>query len=80
MKWGNEREDKSIAVDPFGVLGIESHELVEKNVGHRGHAHRGARMAGVGLSRGIDLEDERESAIEANRRELQRPCVGGLRC
>ena len=50
------REDKSVAVDPFGVLGVESHELVEHDVGNRGHAHRGTRMAGVCLECGIDLQ------------------------
>lgn len=54
-KRSNVRENKSVAVNPIGVLWVEGHELVEENVGHRGHAHRGARMAGIGLGRGIDL-------------------------
>jgi hypothetical protein len=49
------RENESVAVDPFGVLGVESHKLVEDNVGHRSHAHGGTRVAGVGLESGIDL-------------------------
>jgi hypothetical protein len=50
------RENKAVAVDPVWVLGVESHELVEHNVSHRGHAHRGARVARVGLECGIDLQ------------------------
>lgn len=57
------RENKAIAVDPFGVLWVESHELVEQDVGHRGHAHGRARMARVGLECGIDLWIDLESAI-----------------
>jgi hypothetical protein len=49
------RKDETIAVDPIGVLGVESHELVPDNVSHRGHAHRGARVARVGRESGIDL-------------------------
>ena len=49
------REDESVAVNPFGVLGVESHELVPHDVGNRGQAHRGTRMAGVCLECGIDL-------------------------
>jgi hypothetical protein len=60
----NVRENEAVSVHPIGVLGVESHELVEKNVGHRGHAHRGARMARVGGSRGIDLKTPSESTIE----------------
>jgi hypothetical protein len=50
------REDEAIAVEPVGVLWVESHEFVPDNVSHRGHAHRGARMARVGLESGIDLK------------------------
>jgi hypothetical protein len=56
LKFVHVREDEAIAVDPVGVLGVESHELVEQDVGRRGHAHRGARVAGVGLEGGIDLD------------------------
>jgi hypothetical protein len=56
MEMENVRENEAVAIHPVGVFGIESHKLVEEDVGHRGHAHRGARMAGVGLGRGIDLE------------------------
>ena len=31
------REDESITVQPLGVLRVELHELVEKNVGNRRH-------------------------------------------
>jgi hypothetical protein len=49
------RENEAVAVDPFGVLGVESHELVPDDVGHRGHTHGGTRMARVCLECGIDL-------------------------
>jgi hypothetical protein len=49
------REDKAIAVDPVGVLRVESHKLVKDNMSHRGHAHRGARVTRVCLECGIDL-------------------------
>jgi hypothetical protein len=49
------RENKAVAIDPVWVLGVERHELVEHDVSHRGHAHRGARVARVGLVCGIDL-------------------------
>jgi hypothetical protein len=49
------RENEAVAVDPVWVLGVESHELVEHDVGHRSHAHRGTRMTRVGLKGGIDL-------------------------
>lgn len=52
------REDKSIAIDPVGVLGVESHELVEENVGDGCHAHGCAGMPGVGFEGGIDLHIE----------------------
>ena len=37
---GDLREDKSVAVQPLGVLGVELHELVEKDVGNRRHTPR----------------------------------------
>ncbi len=37
---GGLREDKSIAVNPIGVLRVEFHELVEKDVSNRCHAPR----------------------------------------
>ena len=36
----NLRKDKSIPVEPLGVLGVVSHELGEKDVGNRCHAPR----------------------------------------
>jgi hypothetical protein len=59
------REDESVAVDPFGVLGVESHELVPHDVGHRSHAHGGTRMARVCLERGIDLSRKQRLAIDS---------------
>jgi hypothetical protein len=58
------REDKSVAVDPLGVLGVESHELVPHDVGDRGHAHGRTRMARVCLERGIDLQIHQQLAID----------------
>ena len=57
------REDKSVAVQPLRVLGVESHELVEQDVGNRGHAHRGARVTRVGLRGGIDLQSSRRQQL-----------------
>ena len=37
---GDLREDESVAVQPLGVLGVELHELVEKDVGNRRHTPR----------------------------------------
>lgn len=43
-EWGihcvglDSRENESIAVEPLGALGVEVHELVEKDVGDRCHA------------------------------------------
>lgn len=37
---GGLREDESIPVDPLGVLGVESHEPIEKDVGDGCHAPR----------------------------------------
>jgi hypothetical protein len=78
------REDKSVAVDPLGVLWVEGHELVEHDVGHRSHAHRGTRMAGVGLKGGIDLQKTCELVIDtlytrqhAAAALLRRNCGGG---
>lgn len=50
------RKHKAISVEPAGILRVEGHELVEENMGHWGHAHGCARMAGVRLKGGIDLE------------------------
>lgn len=49
------REYESISVDPIRVLRVEGHEFVEEDVGHGGHAHGGAGMAGVRFESGIDL-------------------------
>jgi hypothetical protein len=40
------------------ILWVECHEFVEQDVGHRGHAHRGTRMAGVGGDSSIDLKEK----------------------
>lgn len=34
------RKDKSVPVDPLGVLGVEPHESGEEDVGNRGHTLR----------------------------------------
>jgi hypothetical protein len=49
------RQNETITVDPVGVLWIERHELVEEHMGDGSQAHGGARMAGIGLERGIRL-------------------------
>lgn len=50
------RKDESIPVDPAGVLWVERHELVEQDVGDRGHAHRRTGVPGVGVGSRIDLQ------------------------
>lgn len=49
------RKNKSISIDPIRVLRIEGHELIEENMGHWGHAHRGTGMSGIRCEGGIDL-------------------------
>jgi hypothetical protein len=49
------RKNEAITVDPIWVLWVESHELVEENVSHRGHTHGRARVARVSSDGGIDL-------------------------
>lgn len=49
------RENESVSVDPIGVLGVETHELVEKNVRDRGHTHGCTGVTRVGFSGRIDL-------------------------
>lgn len=49
------RENESITIDPVGVVGVESHEFVEEDVGNGCHAHGRAGMPGVGFEGGIDL-------------------------
>lgn len=60
------REHKAVAIDPFGILWVERHELVEQDVGHGGHAHGGTRVTRVGLECGIDLENTNPSAIDTS--------------
>ena len=49
------RENESVSVDPVGVLGVEAHELVEKNVSDRGHTHGSTGVTRVGFGGRIDL-------------------------
>jgi hypothetical protein len=49
------RQNETIAVDPAGILWIESHELVEEHMGDGGEAHGGPGMAGIGFEGGIRL-------------------------
>ena len=51
------RENESVPVEPIRIARIKSHEFVEHNVGDGCHAHRGARVPGVSLDRGIDLSE-----------------------
>jgi hypothetical protein len=50
-------KNETIPVQPVGILGVEVHELVEEDVGHRGHAHRGTGVTGIGLEGGIDRKN-----------------------
>lgn len=78
MKAEDVRENEAITVDPFGVLGVEGHELVEEDVGHRGHAHGGAGMARVGLEGRIHLEKHKSQSIEAAGQMLSRADADAL--
>eukprot|EP00850_Spirogloea_muscicola_P011473 SM000071S21097 [mRNA] locus=s71:348042:352773:- [translate_table: standard] len=51
------RENKAIPVEVVGVLGVESHVLIEQDVGHGRAAHGQARVAGLGLLHGVDGEE-----------------------
>ena len=61
------REYESIPVEPIRILRVEIHELVEKDVSNRRHAHWGTGMPGIGFEGSIDLERPRhnKSAIAA---------------
>jgi hypothetical protein len=69
----NLRQDKSISVEPVWVFGVKGHEFVEKDVGHWGHAHRSARMAGVGFEGGIDLMESSSIELSGERDEKRAP-------
>jgi hypothetical protein len=60
------REDKSISIQPIGILGIEGHALVEENMGRRSQSHGCAGMAGIGLEGGIDLCNEDTISVKAS--------------
>jgi hypothetical protein len=47
------REDKAVAVGPFGVLGVCSDELLEENIRHGSASHGKTGMARVSLQREI---------------------------
>jgi hypothetical protein len=49
-------EHKAVAIDPVRIFGIKGHKSVEKDMAYWGHAHRGARMAGICLSSSINLQ------------------------
>ena len=49
-------QHEAIPIEPRRILRVEGHELVEEDVGHRGHAHGRTRVARVCLEGGIDLE------------------------
>jgi len=51
------RENEAIAVDPLWVAWVESHELVEQDVGDWGHAHGCTGVTRVGCEGRIDLEE-----------------------
>lgn len=53
----NSRENKSVPVDPVGVLGIELHELIEKDMRDWGHSHRRTGMARVRIRDRISLSN-----------------------
>jgi hypothetical protein len=55
IMWVDLRENESVSVEPVGVLWVETHELVEKNVGDGSHTHGRTRVARVGFGSRIDL-------------------------
>ena len=61
--WWYLREHEAVPVGPLRVLRVEPHELVEEDVGDRGHTHRRTGVAGVGLERGIDLQSPMLSVV-----------------
>lgn len=54
----NSREDKSIPIDPVGVLWVELHELVKENMGNWGHSHGGTRVTRVRIRDRISLSQK----------------------
>lgn len=52
--WNHSRKNETVAVDPFGVLGVEFHEVVEENMRSRCHSHWSARMTRVCVESGVD--------------------------
>lgn len=70
------RENESVSVDPVGVLGVEAHELVEKNVSDRGHTHGGTGVTRVGFGGRIDLWEHLMSVQSI----IDCPLAGDSRC
>lgn len=65
------RKNKTISIQPIRILWVEVHEFVEKDVGHRCHPHGGAGMPWIGLTSGIDLDDELRLALDSRRNKNQ---------
>jgi hypothetical protein len=50
------RQHEAVAIGPVGCCGIELQEFAEQHARHVGHAHRQARMAGIGELHGVHRE------------------------
>ena len=46
-------QDETVAIPPARIGGIVLKEVVPEHLGNVCHAHRGARMSGIGLLHGI---------------------------
>src|SRR5262245_12696344 len=53
---GEARQDKTIPVQPIGILGVEAHDFVEENVRHGSKTHWSTGVAGFGLRGHVDGE------------------------
>lgn len=53
------REDKSVSIEPFRILGVEPHELVPKNMGHRSHTPTNCQRRRVWLFSPFEISTDR---------------------
>ena len=52
-------QDEAVAADPLGIGRVVAHDALVEQVGQRGQAHRGARVAATGLLDGVRGEQAR---------------------
>ena len=63
-------EHEAVAVGPDRIRGVEAQEALPEGVGDRGHRHRRARVAGVGLLDRVDRQGP--DRVDAERVEVGR--------